>query len=126
MYSEYLDKILEDQMEERFTRDFQKMKVRLSGLGIIFSIQYNRKLDLIIIYKLFVKDYQRNSGIGGRSMTLITNLADKYEKKITLTPSDIFGANLKRLIKFYRRFNFHRNPNPTLSGKYLRLPLDIL
>jgi hypothetical protein len=51
----------------------------------------------------------RNQGIGKNAMRQLIEHADKYRKKIVLTPSDDFGGNKSRLIKFYKGFGFTEN-----------------
>jgi len=113
----YQERINEQIQEDKFLRDFQKMKGELESLGILFSIQYSPKSNTIILYKIFVKQFQRNSGVGSTSMYIITSLADEYGKMVSLVPSDIFGSDLNRLKKFYLKFDFQE-----VSENYLRYP----
>ena len=66
--------------------------------------EYNNKIsiDLIIVK-------EKNSGEGTKLMKDICEYADKSKKIIILSPSDDFGGNKKRLIEFYKRFDFVEN-----------------
>ena len=66
--------------------------------------EYNNKIsiDLIIVK-------EKNSGEGTKLMKDICEYADKSKKIIILSPSDDFGGNKKRLIEFYKRFEFVEN-----------------
>ena len=66
--------------------------------------EYNNKIsiDLIIVK-------EQNSGEGTKLMKDICEYADKSKKIIILSPSDDFGGNKKRLIEFYKRFEFVEN-----------------
>lgn len=66
--------------------------------------EYNNKISIdLIIAK------EKNSGEGTKLMKDICEYADKSKKIIILSPSDDFGGNKNRLIKFYKRFEFVEN-----------------
>ena len=66
--------------------------------------EYNNKISIdLIIAK------EQNSGEGTKLMKDICEYADKSKKIIILSPSDDFGGNKKRLIEFYKRFEFVEN-----------------
>ena len=66
--------------------------------------EYNNKISIdLIIAK------EQNSGEGTKLMKDICEYADKSKKIIILSPSDDFGGNKKRLIEFYKRFDFVEN-----------------
>lgn len=75
--------------------------------GIIFLLDETGKyLELI---KLVIPEKQRNQGLGTKIMIGLCEEADRYKKILTLTPTNIYGSDFKRLIKFYKKFGFVMN-----------------
>lgn len=73
-----------------------------------------------------IKAKQQGSGLGSNAMKDICALADKEQRILALTPSDVWGANQKRLVAFYKRYGFVENKGKRkdfeiTSGMY-RLP----
>ena len=60
----------------------------------------------IYLVNITIKKSQRNKGYGSAVMSEITALADKYNVRIRLYATNIFGAELKRLYGFYRKHGF--------------------
>ena len=75
-----------------------------NSFKIINIYEFNNKISIdLIIAK------EQNSGEGTKLMKDICEYADKSKKIIILSPSDDFGGNKKRLIEFYKRFEFVEN-----------------
>jgi len=89
----------------RLKKDLQKSfpDVNLS-LNIYKYILYKRYY--IMLHKIEVSSEIRESGLGTKVIDIICDFADRYDVKIYLTPSDLLGSDLKRLIGFYERFGF--------------------
>lgn len=62
--------------------------------------------DEIYIAMIFVDKVCRGKGIGTKYINEMIDYATRYKKKISLIPSDIFGGNLMKLKKFYKRLGF--------------------
>lgn len=78
--------------------------------------EFNIKLELydngtyLQLGRIEIPKESRGSGTGTKVMNIITDLADKENKKIYLTPSKDFGASsVKRLEAFYKGFDFVKN-----------------
>ncbi len=82
------------ELKEKYKNSFKTINI----------YEYNNKIsiDLIIVK-------EKNSGEGTKLMKDICKYADKSKKIIILSPSDDFGGNKKRLIEFYKRFEFVEN-----------------
>ena len=82
------------ELKEKYKNSFKTINI----------YEYNNKIsiDLIIVK-------EQNSGEGTKLMKDICEYADKSKKIIILSPSDDFGGNKKRLIEFYKRFEFVEN-----------------
>jgi len=104
----------EKQMEEKY--------------GIILDL-LDYKGGILQLSKIIVNKEDRGSGIGKKVMQEIVDYADKFGKKITLTPSTDFGAtSVNRLKAFYKEFGFVENSgkNKDYSTKetMYRQPID--
>lgn len=76
----------------------------------------------IVLNRLIVDNNARETGVGTKVMQEICAYADKKGLRISLTPSEAFGGNFKRLKEFYARFGFVSYPDPDLIDRYVRLP----
>ena len=82
------------ELKEKYKNSFKTINI----------YEYNNKISIdLIIAK------EQNSGEGTKLMKDICEYADKSKKIIILSPSDDFGGNKKRLIEFYKRFEFVEN-----------------
>lgn len=92
--------------------------------------EFNIKLDLydngkyLELSRIEIPKESRGSGTGSDVMKIITDLADKENKKIYLTPSKDFGASsIKRLESFYKGFGFIKNTDKSeTKDTMVRLP----
>ena len=73
---------------------------------IRFELYPNEKYKRIYLTGFMVPHNIRETGIGTSFMNDLTNLADQYGYKLTLTPSSGYGGNVDRLKDFYQRFGF--------------------
>jgi len=55
---------------------------------------------------LFVKETERGKGAGSKVLETVKSEADRTGKKVTLTATDEFGGDIKRLNEFYERNGF--------------------
>lgn len=72
-----------------------------------FSISISNDKKYISLDKIIIKD--KNEGYGTKFMYDLCEWCDKNNKILTLTPSDAFGGNIKKLNKFYKKFGFIDN-----------------
>lgn len=63
----------------------------------------------LVLFWVLLPQSQRGNGLGTRVMEHITTAADLRGVPMTLSPSDTFGGDLKRLHTFYRRLGFITN-----------------
>jgi len=63
----------------------------------------------ISLSQLIVPKSVRNSGIGSTYMKELTEIADKHNHRVVLTPSSDFGGTKSRLVSFYKRHGFVEN-----------------
>ena len=90
------------------------------------SIVVYEKNDIIVLGLINVKPKFRNMGIAKKFMIDLKFYADSTGKTITLNPSSEFGADLTRLVKFYKSFGFiynkGKNKNYAFIDDMYRLP----
>jgi len=100
----------------------------LQGLRKSLEIEYPVKLlveekgNSIYLDLIFIDEEKRLRGYGTQVMEKILDYADRYRMRIYLTPSSDYGSNLRRLKKFYKRFNFKRARSRLFS--MIREPVD--
>jgi len=82
------------EIKDKYKDDFSKINV----------YEYDDKISIdLIIAK------EKNQGKGTALMTDICEYADNTNKTIVLSPSSEFGGNKRKLIDFYKRFDFVEN-----------------
>lgn len=82
--------------------------------------------DSIILSKIFVEENCRGKEIATNVMKELAHYADMTNKEIYLTPTDDWGSNKNRLIKFYKKFNFRmttREEKQLINYTMIRKPL---
>lgn len=100
-----------------FDSVIKKMAHEKFNESVIHIYDINDTLAVLDI--IYVPISQRNKGIGRKIMENVCSLADEYGITLNLTVSDIFGSDVKNLVKFYNSFNFR-----LVSGYDMkRLPL---
>jgi GNAT superfamily N-acetyltransferase len=72
------------------------------------------ELDSIVI-----KQDHRKKGIGTKTMQQLIGLATESGVRIYLTPQSLLGSNRPRLLQFYRRLGFRKNPNPEIKHQMM-------
>ena len=77
---------------------------------------------VMIVSKIIVPKKLRNKGIGTKVMQEICDFADENKIKIGLTPTSDFGGSKKRLISFYKQFNFKKNKSYNFRESLVRFP----
>ncbi len=85
-------------------------------------IYYSKIQNVLVISSIIIPKEKRNQGIGTKVMNEICDFADKNNLAIILTPSSDFGGNKKRLIKFYKYFNFVKNKDYKYRELMIRHP----
>ena len=99
-----------------------------STIENILQSKYDKYLEGLDIYenksslrltKIIIKPEFRQSGIGKKIMTDLTEYADKNKQIIVLTPSSDFGGNKNRLIQFYKSFGFKHNKGVHINFEYM-------
>jgi GNAT superfamily N-acetyltransferase len=55
---------------------------------------------------LNINKHYRSIGFGTKIMSELCKFADKHNVRVELYPTNLFGANLKRLIKFCNKHGF--------------------
>lgn len=113
--------------EDTHDEDFTQLQNKLDDMKIDHHIHHNPKQNLITISKIVVAKNERGQGKGSDAMRIITDHADKHNKRIALTPSTDFGASsVSRLNKFYKSHGFvdnkGRNKDFSISDTMIREP----
>jgi ribosomal protein S18 acetylase RimI-like enzyme len=86
----------------------------------------NRKYpDSLHLHEIIVNKEHRNTGIGSKIMKDLTDIADKHNKRISLSPSNDFGGAVGRLKEFYKRFGFYENKGRRKNYQYTETMLRI-
>jgi GNAT superfamily N-acetyltransferase len=80
--------------------------------------------DYIYLVCIKIKKSQKEKGYGTIALSEVIKLADKYNVRIILFATSIFGADLKRLYTFYIRHGFVLIKNDN-DGKMIYYPQKI-
>jgi len=64
---------------------------------------------------------RRNKGEARNFLEYLIELAKKYNKDIYLSATDIYGADLNKLNKFYKSLGFVKNMNPKVKETLIRV-----
>ena len=97
------------QVSEQHEAAFAGLQSNLDKMGVSHSLSHDEKRNAIQVNKIVVPKEQRNKGIGTAAMNSITSHADKYGKRVELTPSSDFGGSKIRLKSFYGSMGFVNN-----------------
>ena len=73
------------------------------------DLRFIEKDGVIELSKIEVPEDLRGSGLAKKALADIAQLADEKGKRISLSPSDDFGANKSKLTKLYKEFGFVEN-----------------
>ncbi len=77
--------------------------------------------DYIYLIRIAVKKSQQKKGYGSAIISDIVQLANKYNVRIKLWISDIFGVNLNVLYEFYKKNGFFLIKNK-IDGYMIYIP----
>lgn len=98
-------------VDYRIVREWGQQQAKELGL-IKFDLGMNAQGDIELDY-LQVARRDQSQGLGTKAMQRLCAYADKWNKRITLTPSEKNTAtgttSRSRLIKFYKQFGFKLN-----------------
>lgn len=88
--------------------DFNKEVINLNKeeIGRIFL---RERGNYIVLDEIRIYDDFKNNGYGQQAMEQIIEYVDNKNKILALTPSDSFGANKNKLIKWYESLGFVMN-----------------
>lgn len=83
-------------------------KIKYKNIISDLKLEYCTDEDGEYIYLVCIKikKSQQLKGYGAAVMSEVQQLADKYNVRIRLYATNIFGAELKRLYGFYRKLGF--------------------
>jgi GNAT superfamily N-acetyltransferase len=81
-----------------------KYKNKISDLKL--ELYDDEDGDYIYLVCIKIKKSQQLKGYGSAVMSDIIQLADRYNVRIRLYATNIFGAELKRLYSFYQKLGF--------------------
>lgn len=106
------------QMHSRTRMDEEFLKI--SDIQKRLQEKYNEVIDKLFIFQspdgkylelniIKIKPEYKNQGWATKILDDLSKYAQENNKILTLTPSDTFGADVKRLEKFYKRFGFVPN-----------------
>lgn len=90
--------------------------LRLKYNNAKFNFYIDR--ELLTVGYIFIPKTKRNHGIGSKIINDIIKYANENKFIIKLTPSNCFGSNIIRLIKFYKTFGFKFIDNKIDMYKY--------
>jgi GNAT superfamily N-acetyltransferase len=87
---------------------FYLKKVKFKGYIQDIKLEYckDEEGNYIYLVQIKIKKSQKNKGYGSLVLSEVIELANKHNLRIKLWATDVFGADLKRLIEFYKRFGF--------------------
>ncbi len=110
--SKLIEEILNENNEprnlEKFVTELDNLVKEYTKLGTTIDV-YLRHFFSVELNTIKAPPDQKNKGIASSFMEGLVSLADKHHIIITLSPSDSYGSNIKRLQEFYKRFGFRSN-----------------
>lgn len=104
----------------------------LKTKALLFVNSINDNYPVLLTYTCFADDESlymsidllrcdiKLHGYGTRVMTLLCRFANENKVHLVLTPTNEYGSSLKRLINFYKKFNFKKNTDFRINYKYIR------
>ena len=107
--------------------DVKEIAKKYEEHGIDADVHNGR--NAIELSKIVVPKEKRGEGLGSKFMQDLTSHADKYEKRIVLSPSKDFGASsVDRLKEFYKKHGFvenkGKNKDYSISHSMYRHPIQ--
>lgn len=88
---------------------FDQLVSEIESWGVSLDAEVEQIGRGIHISKIVVPKEVRGQGLGSKALKAICNFADENGMPISLTPSNDFGGNVKRLYQFYGKFGFVKN-----------------
>jgi ribosomal protein S18 acetylase RimI-like enzyme len=85
---------------------FKKVKYKGNIQDIKLEYCKDKEGDYIYLVQIKIKKSQKNKGYGSLVLSDLVEYSNKHNLRIKLWATDVFGADLKRLIEFYKRFGF--------------------
>lgn len=118
MNEEFINNIQDINKEEIiiFLKNLKKIHPYLS---LDYKVLENNNILYILIGKIKIKSSQHNKGYGTIVMNEILNFSKNNNIPVTLTPDEIYGSDIDRLINFYERLGFIKNDNSEYYGEYI-------
>ncbi|MFA5207391.1 MAG: GNAT family N-acetyltransferase [Candidatus Paceibacterota bacterium] len=117
-------------MNQNVLNDFTKVLIKNKYKNKIqeLKLEYctNEQDNYITLNVIRIKTSQQNKGYGSMIMNDIIQLADTYNVKIKLFATNLWGADLKRLYRFYEKQGFVRIKNKFDIGKLIYFPKNKL
>lgn len=88
------------------------------------TMKYNPNFGENRLSLNLVRSFEKGKGAGGRAMDFITKLADKHkmEVQIDVKPVGKGGLGTAKLMKFYAKFGFVKNPQYRVKTAMIRYP----
>jgi hypothetical protein len=74
----------------------------------------------IRIHGMHFPRQEQGKGKGSRTLKILSGFADRHDRQIRLSPEAEPG-NQGRLVKFYKKSGFKKDPNSTMNT-YVRMP----
>lgn len=87
-------------------------EARAEADGIELDLSYNKNLNAVKLHLIKIPKDRRNEGLGTKTIKQVLDYVDDQGLLMTLTPSDSFGSNKRRLVEFYKSFGFRLNSGP--------------
>jgi GNAT superfamily N-acetyltransferase len=104
-----LERTLNQNAVNEFLFYLKKVKYVNKIQKLVIEYQYSNSINKdgwLYLVLIQVKKSQKNKGFGTAILKDIINFADKHQVVIKLWPTEIYGSDYDRLIKFYKRNGF--------------------
>jgi tRNA nucleotidyltransferase/poly(A) polymerase len=88
---------------------YQSFKITDDGRVVGEIGLINRDNGYLTVDKIFINDNERGRGYADEAMRILFDYADRYNKIITLTPDNLWGANVNKLKRWYQSLGFVMN-----------------
>ena len=107
-----------DLVEQEFCELWETMYNQLKLVVWDCSLYNTPKHRYIVLDCIKVSEEARKQGVASMSMKLLCEYADKYNLRVYLQPSDIYGTSIEILEKFYSKFQFKRSFKKDIPLEY--------
>lgn len=89
--------------------DAQELIARADDRGVTLNFYVEEDRGIAFLGRIQTPKDKQGQGLATQTMEEVVEYADKHGLQVQLSPTDLMGADEKRLVTFYKRFGFVEN-----------------